>query len=136
MTDVFGVDIPFAEHCGIIPLEGSAEKTRLTLTLDGRHQNHFGLAHGGVILTLLDIATGSVARLASGHSVVTISLQSAFLAPGRGALFAEGRVVKLGRSMIFCEGEVRDAQGELVAKASSVFKTVRKSAADPGTSSA
>ncbi len=66
MTDFFGADIPFARHCGIVALEGTPEKTRLGLTLGEAHQNHMGTGHGGVILTLLDIALGSVARLASG----------------------------------------------------------------------
>jgi uncharacterized protein (TIGR00369 family) len=131
MMDFFGAEIPFARHCDIVALEGSPEKSRLGLTLGHQHQNHLGTAHGGVILTLLDIALGSVARLASGHSVMTINLQTSFLSPGRGQLVAEGRVLQQGRSLIFCEGDVRDARGVLVAKASGLFKTVREAVSDP-----
>ncbi|WP_020175229.1 PaaI family thioesterase [Methyloferula stellata] len=131
MTDFFGADIPFAHHCGIVALEGTPDKTRLGLKLGEPHQNHMGTAHGGIILTLLDIALGSVARLASGHSVMTINLQSSFLSPGRGELVAEGRVLQQGRSLIFCEGEVRDAQGVLVAKATGLFKTVQEAVPNP-----
>jgi uncharacterized protein (TIGR00369 family) len=131
MADFFGVDIPFASHCGITAIEGSPEKTKLALTLTDEHQNHHGTAHGGIILTLLDIALGSVARLASGHSVMTINLQSSFLSPGHGKLFAEGRVLQQGRSLIFCEGEVRDTQGVLVAKASGLFKAVHEAVPNP-----
>ncbi len=127
MTDFFGADIPFARHCGIVAIEGSPSKTRLGLKLGEPHQNHMGTAHGGIILTMLDIALGSVARLASGHSVMTINLQSSFLSPGRGELAAEGRVLQQGRSLIFCEGEVRDAQNKLVAKATGLFKVVKES---------
>lgn len=131
MTDFFGADIPFARHCGIIAVEGSPDKTQLRLTLDKTHQNHLGTAHGGVVLTLLDIALGSVARLATGHSVMTVNLQTSFLSPGRGELTAEGRVLQQGRSLVFCEGEVKDAQGVLVAKASGLFKTVPKAEPNP-----
>jgi uncharacterized protein (TIGR00369 family) len=131
MTDFFGADIPFARHCEIVALEGTPDKTRLSLTLGEAHRNHLGTAHGGVILTLLDIALGSVARLASGHSVMTINLQTSFLSPGRGELVAEGRVLQQGRSLIFCEGEVRDAQGVMVAKASGLFKTVQEAVPNP-----
>ncbi len=109
-----------------MPVEGSPDKTKLSLTLDERHQNHLGNAHGGIIATLLDIAIGSVSRLSAGHSVMTINLQTSVLSLGRGQLFAEGRVLQRGRSLIFSEGEVTDAQGVLVAKASGVFKIVRE----------
>ncbi len=131
MTDIFGADIPFAGHCAITALEGTPDKTRLNLTLGDVHRNHLGTAHGGVILTLLDIALGSVARLATGHSVMTINLQTSFLAPGSGELTAEGRVLQQGRSLVFCEGDVRDAQGILVAKASGLFKVVREAVPNP-----
>jgi uncharacterized protein (TIGR00369 family) len=131
MTDFFGVDIPFAGHCGITAIEGTPEKTKLGLTLSEQHQNHMGTAHGGVILTMFDIALGSVARLASGHSVMTINLQTSFLAPGHGELFAEGRVLQQGRSLIFCEGEIHDSQGVLVAKATGVFKAVHEATPNP-----
>jgi uncharacterized protein (TIGR00369 family) len=131
MTDFFGADIPFAGHCGITAIEGTPEKTRLGLSLGDQHQNHRGTAHGGVILTMLDIALGSVARLASGHPVMTINLQTSFLAPGHGELFAEGRILQQGRSLIFCEGDIQDSQGVLVAKATGVFKVVVEAQPNP-----
>ena len=48
-----------------------------------------------------------------------------FLQAGVGRLVAEGRVLRNGRSLIFCEGEVRDVNGELVAKALGTFKLRR-----------
>ncbi|RXZ45435.1 PaaI family thioesterase [Crenobacter cavernae] len=33
-----------------------------------------------------------------------------------------GRVLRGGRSLVFCEGEVRDENGERVAKAMGIFK--------------
>jgi len=131
MSDFFGAHIPFAIHCGIVAQEGSGEKTVLSLKLGDEHRNHLGTAHGGIILTMLDIALGSVARLASGHSVMTINMQTSFLSPGRNQLVAEGRVLQQGRSLIFCEGEVRDGEGGLVAKANGLFKVVKEAAPNP-----
>jgi uncharacterized protein (TIGR00369 family) len=131
MADFFGADIPFASLCGITAIEGTPEKTKLGLSLSDQHQNHMGTPHGGVMLTMLDIALGSVARLASGHSVMTINLQTSFLAPGHGELFAEGRVLQQGRSLIFCEGEIYDSQGVMVAKATGLFKAVREATPNP-----
>ena len=63
--------------------------------------------------------------LACGASVITVDMQSAFLAPGQGDLVAEGRVLRSGRSLVFCEGEVRDSAGALLVKASGLFKVAK-----------
>ena len=62
----------------------------------------------------------------SNANVVTVDMQTAFMAPARGRISGEGRVVRAGRSLVFVEGDVRDAKGELVAKGTSVFKVARQ----------
>jgi len=126
MTQIFGIDIPFAGLCGIEPLESSENGTRLRLALRREHGNNFGIAHGGITCTLLDIAMGSAARRAAAAPVMTLDFQASFIAPGRGVLIAEGRVVKAARSIVFCEGEVKSEAGELIAKGSGLFKPVRR----------
>jgi uncharacterized protein (TIGR00369 family) len=125
MSDMFGVIIPFADHCSIKAVASEPGWCRLSVAMGDEHTNHLGIMHGGIVLTMLDVAMGSAARLSAGISVVTVDMQSSFLAPGRGDLSAEGRVLRPGRSLIFCEGEVRDAAGTLVAKASGLFKVVK-----------
>jgi uncharacterized protein (TIGR00369 family) len=124
-AQIFGVDIPFAAFCGIEPLESGEGGTRLRLALRQEDGNNLGIAHGGVTCTLLDIAMGSAARYAAGLPVMTLDLQTSFIAPGRGVLIAEGRVVRAGRSVVFCEGAIRTEGGELVAKGSGLFKPVK-----------
>ena len=125
---VFGAHIPFVDHCRIEALDVREGRTRLRLVLRPEHANNLGIAHGGVICTLLDVALGTAARLKAGRPVVTLDMQTRFLAPGRGTLIAEGRVTRAGRSVTFCEAEIRDAQGELVASATGLLKPVRESA--------
>lgn len=122
---IFGATIPFADHCGIEEIGMVDGRTRLRLVLGPEHANNLGIAHGGVVCTLLDIAMGTVARSIIGRPVITLDMQTAFLAPGRGTLIGEGRIVRSGLSIIFCEAEVRTDAGELVAKASGVFKATR-----------
>jgi uncharacterized protein (TIGR00369 family) len=125
---VFGAHIPFVDHCGIEALDVREGRTRLRLVLRPEHANNLGIAHGGVICTLLDVALGTAARLKAGRPVVTLDMQTRFLAPGRGTLIAEGRVTRAGRSVTFCEAEIRDAQGELVASATGLLKPVGEGA--------
>jgi uncharacterized protein (TIGR00369 family) len=122
--DIFGADIRFAAHCGIEPIGFEDGRTRLRVRMGPEHTNNLGIAHGGLICTLLDIAMGTAARCTVGLPVMTLDMQASFLAPGRGEMIGEGRVLRAGRSIVFCEAEVRTAEGELVAKASGLFKPV------------
>ncbi len=131
MDDYFGLDIPFARHCGIKPVSCENGRTRLSLPLSPTSTNQFGVFHGGVLLTLLDIAMGSAARVTVGAWVVAVDMQTAFIAPGRSDVIGEGRVIRAGRSLVFCEGEIRDHAGALIAKGSGVYKIAsHKSAVD------
>lgn len=123
---IFGADIPFADHCGITEIGILDGRTRLRLEVTPRLENNLGMAHGGVLTTLLDIAMGTAARTLVGRPVMTLDMQVSFLAPGRGALLGHGRVTKAGRSIIFCEAEItREEDGELVARATGLFKPSR-----------
>ncbi len=119
---IFGADIPFADLCRIEPIEAGEGRSRLRVTVGREHANNVGIAHGGLVCTLLDIAMGSAARCTLGRPVVTLDMQVSFLAAGRGTLHAEGRITKAGRSIVFCEAEVRAEDGELVARSTGLFK--------------
>jgi acyl-coenzyme A thioesterase PaaI-like protein len=77
-------------------------------------------------MTLLDAALGLAAMspAAGGHRVVTVSLTTQFVTAPSGPLVAEGRLVRAGRSLAFCEGEVRDGAGNVAATALGTFKIV------------
>ena len=114
---IFGAHIPFVQFCGIEALEVTEGRTLLRLVLRPDHANNLGIAHGGILCTLLDVAMGTAARLAAGGPVVTLDMQVRFLNAGRGTLEAEGRVTRGGRSVAFCEAVIRDGDGTLVASA-------------------
>jgi len=90
-------------------------------------------AHGGVLMTLLDVAMARAATSlssATSHSVVTVEMSTRFIKPGRGALVAEGRILHAGKSLCSCEAHVRDADGDLVASAMGTFKFWRSQPGD------
>ena len=116
--------IPFMEHCGIHHADSPPGVIRLTATTTPALTNTRGHAHGGLLMTMLDIALGCAARdaVAEAVSFMTVDLHVVFLAAGEGDLVAEGRVLRAGRSLVFCEGEVRDSAAVMLARASGVFK--------------
>jgi uncharacterized protein (TIGR00369 family) len=112
--------IPFIAHLGLKTDELGEGTARLSLSLEPHMTNSFGTAHGGVIMTLLDVALCTAARTLHPDStgVMTIDLSTSFIGAGTGPkLVAEARVLKNGRSIIFAEGEARNEDGSLVAKA-------------------
>jgi uncharacterized protein (TIGR00369 family) len=125
-TYAFTKNIPFSEHLGI--KVDSLEKgvARLSMLVKPEFMTSWGTAHGGSILSLLDITLSMSARTLFDppRSVMTIDLSTQFISTSTGVLRAEGRVMKAGKSTIFCEGEARNEQGELVAKAIGTFRGI------------
>ena len=112
--------IPFVQHLKILTEELGQGTARLSLPVEKEFTNSLGTVHGGVIMSLLDVALCTAARTLHPDStgVITIDLSTSFIGGGSGErLFAEARVLKDGRSMSFVEGEARNADGSLVAKA-------------------
>ncbi len=112
--------IPFVSHLKILTETLGEGTARLSLPIEAHLTNSIGTVHGGVILSLLDVALCTAARTLHPDSlgVITIDMSTSFIGGGSGArLLAEARVLKNGRSMIFVEGEAKNEDGSLVAKA-------------------
>lgn len=117
--------IPFIAHLGLVTEALGEGSARLSMALPRHFTNSLGTAHGGVIMSLLDVALCTAARTLHPDSlgVVTIDMSTSFIGGGKGdKLLAEARVLKDGRSMTFVEGEARNADGSLVAKAIGTVK--------------
>ena len=119
-TRAYQKKIPFVSHLGILTETLGEGNARLSLPIETHLTNSLGTVHGGVIMSLLDVASCTAARTLHPESmgVVTIDLSASFIGGGRGAkLFAEARVLKDGKSMTFVEAEAKNEDGSLVAKA-------------------
>lgn len=130
LSKEYGTPLPFVDHLGIERVEDDGGRALLALKLKREHHNSWHAAHGGVIMTLLDSAMSLAARLhlqGSPGGILTIEMNAKFISPGVGnRLSAEGRVVGGGRTTLFCEAEVRDDTGKLVAKGMGTLKPLKK----------
>ena len=126
-TSFFGLDIPFLDHLGVVPEYARDGKSRISLDLKPEFTNSFHVAHGGLIMTLLDFAMAAAARSAAQHplGVITIDMATSFLRPSIGKLIVEGSLLKAGKTIHYCEALVLNDIGEVTAKASGTF-TLRK----------
>jgi uncharacterized protein (TIGR00369 family) len=127
----FGRKIPFLDLLGARAEGREKGRAVISLQMHDELRNSWGFAHGGVVVTLLDVCMGSAAVTVDPEAagIVTVELSVSFLRSANGHLRAEGRVLRGGRSIVHCEGEVRDADGELVAKALGTFRLKKKSEA-------
>lgn len=75
---------------------------------------------GGYLCVMLDECMSVACMVASGMTSVapTLEMKTSFLRPATpGPLRGVGRVVRWGKTIAFTEGELYDAEGRLVAKA-------------------
>ncbi|AJP57754.1 phenylacetic acid degradation protein [Pandoraea vervacti] len=118
----------FIDHMGIELLRAENGESEVRLALSSQHLNSWEVMHGGVTMALLDVALSTASRSVAPHGtgVVTIEMKTSFMQPGSGEMRAFGRLLHRSTTMAYCEGEVRDAKGKLVAKAMGTFKYLRR----------
>jgi uncharacterized protein (TIGR00369 family) len=127
----FPLRIPFVEHLGLELWGFGDGKAELRVDLQESHLNSWEVAHGGVLMTLLDVAMAHAAR--ASHStdpttapgVATVEMKTSFMRPAEGELRALGQLMHRSTTLAFCEGRVLDGHGELCAHATATFKYLR-----------
>jgi uncharacterized protein (TIGR00369 family) len=112
--------IPYIAHLDIQTDALGEGSARMSVPVVKNLTNSMGTAHGGVIMSLLDVAVCTAARTLHLDSLgaVTIDMSTSFIGGGAGSkLIAEARVLRDTRSMTFVEAEAKNEDGSLVAKA-------------------
>ena len=122
----FGIDVPFMEHIGLRPVLLEEGHCRTSLAWQPELVNSRGDIHGGTMMSAFDFTLSAAARSHDPFRLgaITVDMTTHFYEPARTALTVDARCVRRGRSMAFCEGEIHDEAGRLVAVARAVFKLV------------
>ncbi len=127
----FPLRIPFVEELGLELWAFDAGHAELRVDLREAHLNSWEVAHGGVLMTMLDVAMAMAARSlhraspGGGPGVATLEMKTSFMRPAEGALAAHASVLDRTTTLAFTEGRVHDAQGRLCAHATGTFKFLR-----------
>ncbi|MCG8389442.1 MAG: PaaI family thioesterase [Cytophagales bacterium] len=120
----------FMKHIGFNLDVIEAGRTEGKLTLEKKHLQQKGYAHGGLVATLADITAGFAAYtlVPDDHNVVTGEIKVSYFQPGIGQeLHVKGWVIKPGRKINFCEAEVwctNHDRKTLIAKATASMVTI------------
>jgi uncharacterized protein (TIGR00369 family) len=130
----FRADIPFVNDLGVEFLAHDTGHASIALQLHARHLNSWNVAHGGVIMTLLDVAMAIAGRSLdpSAGGGVTVEMKTSFVQPALAGsrLTASGHAFHRSSTLAFCEGDVRDETGRLIAKSMGTFKYIHQRPAD------
>jgi uncharacterized protein (TIGR00369 family) len=92
---------------------------RMSYDIGLEFTNPSGSIQGGIVAALLDDAAAFAVIIKSGQPVFVASLElktSFFSAAKPGLLYAEARVVKLGKTIAFTEADLTDTEGKLLAR--------------------
>ncbi len=98
--------------------EATPEYARVTMPLLEQHKNGMGVAHGGAIFALADVAFGAASNADRDCGVVNMMSSIEYLRTGRvGPLMAEARAVRIGGHIANYDVQIFDGEGALIARA-------------------
>ena len=89
----------------------------------------FGVLHGGIIATVLDMAMAAAAStvLPDDQYTTTIDMHTSYLRPMFGeTLKGEATVLKKGKRVTVVTGQVTDEQGTIIATSTGHFMNLKK----------
>lgn len=128
MSETSGADVirqfltisPFVGHLGMRLAALEPDRATLVLPFSESVVTVGDVVHGGAISALVDTtamaAAWSMSEAPANLRGTTVSLSVDFVTAARAQdLTAVGRVIRRGRSLCFCEVEVRDAGDQVVA---------------------
>jgi uncharacterized protein (TIGR00369 family) len=116
------------QHLRIAVTDAGEGWIRLRIPVREEIRNAAGApVHGGAIASLLDAAVGGALGTLhesseGGTGQVTLDMNITYLGPARdGEVYAEGRIIRKGRTIAFGEADIRNYSGELIAKGRATY---------------
>jgi uncharacterized protein (TIGR00369 family) len=117
-------DLEFTDYLGFRTLGMQGGVFVIELDLEPRHLSRADRAHGGVLFALLDTALGRavIEELPEGRGCATVEMKINYFRPVQGGTIrATGRCLQKTKSLAYAEGDVANADGKLLARATGTF---------------
>ena len=118
-------DSPYFKLLSMTIAEAGIGFSRLEIDLAQKHLQPFGFVHGGVFASIIDAAAFwalfyEIEDPAAGATSVDLKLN--YLAPAAsGKLIANGRRIRLGKTLGYADAAVTDERGRLLAHGTSTL---------------
>ena len=124
--------MPFTRHLGMELVDASEGRARVRLPYKADISTTGEAVHGGAIASLID-TTGAMAAWTTAEIATpkyfgsTVGVNVNYLSGAIGEdIFAEGRILKRGKEIIYTDVHVTNAEGKLLAQGSVVYRIVEK----------
>lgn len=111
----------------VLNIDGVTGRSVLEFTCKPEMCHSGGVAQGGFVTGWIDsaMAHACIARYTTDFWIATLELKVSFFKPTPpGRVVAEGWIERGGKQTVFTEGRLLDADGEVLAKASSTVRLV------------
>jgi uncharacterized protein (TIGR00369 family) len=122
--------MPFTSHLGMEFVEGDQGYAKIKLRYQDENSTMGKALHGGAIASLID-TTGAMAAWTTSEIATpkyfgsTVGVNVNYLSGAIGEdLFAEGRVLKRGKEIIYSDVRVLNGDGKLLAQGTVVYRIV------------
>ena len=124
--------MPYARHLAMELVETGEGWARLKMRYQDENSTAAKALHGGAISSLLD-TTGAMAAWTTSEIATpryfgsTVGINVNYLSGAIGEdVFAEGRVLKRGKEIIYSDVRVTNAAGKLLAQGTVVYRIVER----------
>lgn len=111
----------------ILSMDADAGRAAIEVEAEMRMCHSGGVVQGGFVTGWIDAAMARAAMCATNFEMTPMSLEIkvSFFAPAMpGLLTAEGWIERRGRTTMFLEGHLKNADGEIVAKGTSTVRMI------------
>ena len=122
------LNVPFLKLLGVRLITAEMGRGEILLALKPEHTNTWDVAHGGVLLTLMDVAMAVAARSSDpdDRSVITVEMKNNFMQAANGILRVKADTVRRTATMAFCEAKLYNDQGEICCMSTGTFQFIKR----------
>jgi uncharacterized protein (TIGR00369 family) len=122
--------VPFMKHLGMEFVEGGEGYARLRMRYQDENSTMGKALHGGALASLID-TTGAMAAWTTAQIATpkyfgsTVGVNVNYLSGAIGEdVFADGRILKRGKEIIYSDVRVTNGEGKLLAQGTVVYRIV------------
>ncbi|MFN3236393.1 MAG: PaaI family thioesterase [Pseudomonadales bacterium] len=118
---------PFADLLGFSVTSRDDGRSECEITLNEHHMNPHGIAHGGVVFSLVDTGMGAAvsSTLAAGEICSTIEIKINYMRPAvAGTLMCHTELVSKGKRTAVVESRVVDEKDKEICRALGTFMII------------
>jgi uncharacterized protein (TIGR00369 family) len=125
---------PFMRHLGMEFVEADDGYAKLKMRFQKENSTYANALHGGAISSLID-TTGAMAAWTTAEIMTpkyfgsTVGINVNYLSGAIGEdIFAEGRILKRGKEIIYSDVRVVNGEGKLLAQGTVVYRIIERDA--------